>query len=397
MSNILSFNKQENEKFLLNDNNNYYIQGFRDAGKVGGSIAAFNISLDNFYSSLLLNKDSKKENVDRVNAEIEISKEKIINKIEVHKKEIERLNERELPVAEDTLRTAVENLNEFKKDPSKFVRYEKDNLFYWFYGTLSLFLAIFLYFFYTSVVYSAVFRDITITKFTIYDSIFYPKAIEEAYLKGFSAFMIVIFAPFIFLSLGLLIEHKKTQKNTLFKYAWVILAAFTFIVDAILAYHISERIYNSKAINTYGNIKPFTIIDAVTDLNFWIIIALGFCVYLVFGKIFSLFNEQRMNKNKFEQVEKNLIEEAAIAEKNVNDIKAKINELETEIYQLEIQTTEIHKEYDKVFYSPFELRKILSEYALGWINFLNNGNYGEDEIRKINITLNDFYSQKGIA
>ncbi|MEG8945783.1 hypothetical protein [Rosettibacter firmus] len=396
MSSILPFFKDQKDESLNNTNHDFFTQGFRDAGKVGGATSAFNISLENFYSDLISKVERMQYTVEAKNAEIEKQKEVIMEKISIHTEEKKRLQEKELPEAEDQLKEATTALNEFKKDPSKFISLEKDNMFLWIYGLLSLFVAVFLYFFYTSVVYSAVFRDISITKYTLFDSIFYPKAIEEAFRKGISAFMLVIFSPFIFLGLGLVIEYVKNNKTKYYKYTWVGVALFTFFVDAILAYHISERIYNSKAINTYGNVKPFTLIDALQDLNFWVIIALGFCVYLLFGKLFALYNEQRMHKNKFEQMEQYLIDKKLEAESRVNEIKNQITNLESLVYNLNIETTEITKVYDKIGFSNHEIRKIITEYAIGWINYLKNGNYEESEILKIENSLENFCNKKGI-
>lgn len=397
MTNILTFSS-ENSKNPETDFNqiDFETMGFTDAGKVGGSTSAFNISLERFFSRLLLNKDTLEYEVQSRNGEAEIKINLTKEKIETHKNEIERLQSNELIEAENRLKAAKEELNDFKTNPAKFVKEEKDSLSLRLYGSLSLFIAIFLYFFYSSVIYSAVFRDVSISKYTIFNSIFYPKAIEEAYTKGIAALMIVLFAPFIFLALGLAIENVKIRKRDKYKYAWVGVALFTFMVDALLAYHISERIYNSKAINSFGNVKPFTLYDAFLDLNFWIIIALGFCVYLLFGYIFSLYNEQRLYKNKFEETEKNLKEKISSATKNLEEVKSTIKQLEEEVYSLNISITEIQKEYDKIFYSPNELIKIISDYALGWVKYLQNARVPETEIQKIENSLNNFYLQKGI-
>lgn len=397
MTNILNFSLETSNKPETGfDNIDFETMGFTDAGKVGGSASAFNISLERFFSRLLLNKDSLEYEVQSRNGEADIRINLIKEKIEVHKNEINRLRSKELSEAETRLKEAKEELNDFKVNPTNFVKEEKDTLSLRIYGILSLFLAVFLYFFYSSVIYSAVFRDISISKYTIFNSIFYPKAIEEAYSKGIAALMIVLFAPFIFLALGLAIESVKFKKRDKYRYAWVGVALFTFIVDALLAYHISERIYNTKAINTFGNVKPFTLYDALLDLNFWIIIALGFCVYILFGYIFSLYNEQRLYKNKFEQIEKILKENIISATNNIEEVKSSIKKLEEEIYTLNMSITEIQKEYDKIFYSPNELIRIMSDYALGWAKYLQNAKMPESEIQKIENSLNNFYLQKGI-
>lgn len=397
MNNILNYSQQTSNKSETGfDNIDFETMGFTDAGTVGGTASAFNMSLVRFYSRLMLNKDSLEYVVQSRNSEAEIKINLIKEKIEVHKNEINRLQTKELSEAETRLKEAKEELNDFKVNPTKFVKEEKDTLSLRIYGILSLFIAVFLYFFYSSVIYSAFFRDISISKYTIFNSIFYPKAIEEANSKGFAALMIVLFAPFIFLALGLAIESVKVKKRDKYRYAWVGVASFTFIVDALLAYHISERIYNTKAINTFGNVKPFTLYDALLDLNFWIIIALGFCVYILFGYIFSLYNEQRLHKNKFDQIEKMLKEKIISATNNIVEIKSSIKKLEEEIYSLNMSITEIHKEYDKIFYSPHELNKILYDYALGWVKYLQNAKMPESEIQKIEYSLNNFYLQKGI-
>lgn len=397
MTSIITFSPESQNKPENNLNNiDFETMGFTDAGKVGGSAAAFNISLERFFSRLLLNRDTQEYNIGSKNGEAEIKINMTKEKITAHSNEITRLQSKVLPEAEANLMEATETMNEFKINPTKFVKEEEDRLLLWIYGCLSLFITVFLYFFYSSVIYSAVFRDISITKYTIFNSIFYPKAIEEASSKGLAAFMLVLFAPFIFLGLGLAIEHVKAKKNNKYQYAWVGVALFTFLVDALLAYHISERIYNSKAINTFGNVQPFTLFDAFVDLNFWIIIALGFCVYILFGYIFSLYNEQRSNKNKFKDFEKILLEKVENASNVVVNIKEDIKQLEEKIYSLNVSISEVHKEYDKIFYSPNELIKIISDYALGWIKYLQNARTPESEIQKIEYALNNFYTQKGI-
>lgn len=84
------------------------------------------------------------------------------------------------------------------------------------------------------------------------------------------------------------------------------------------------------------------------------------------------------------------------ASADVEQIKDNIKQLEEKIYSLNISISEVHKEYDKIFYSPNELIKIISDYALGWIKYLQNAKYQESDIQKIETALNNFYIQKGI-
>lgn len=389
---------------IINDNHTeskeYETQGFRDAAKSGGSPEAFRNSIDHFYSSILLKQKENEEEINRRNFEIENEIKEIQQKKSVKENELKRIKEIDLPEAEKDLRAAESKLTEFFRNPKDFVREEKDSFMQWVYGLTALFLMIFLYFFYTSVIYSALFRDVTISKFTIYNSIFYPKALEEALEKGFAAFMITVFSPFIFYGLGIALDNvkrKSSGKDLKKKITFVSILVFAFLLDALFAYHISERIYNSKAINTYENLEPYTLSHAIGDLNFWIIIALGFCVYLLFGYVFSLYNELRTNSSLYEKVRRQLEAIKIQAQEKVNSLKRLISDLQNEIKQFDLKIAELKKDYNKIIYSPIEIKNILSLYTRGWINFLKGGNYPEYQIKTVVEDLNNFYSKIGVS
>lgn len=388
---------------VINDNHTeleeYETQGFRDAAKSEGAPEAFTNSIDHFYSSILLKQKENEEEIKRRNFEIENSIQEIQQKKSVKENILKRIEEIDLPNARKELKDAENKLFEFFKNPKDFVREEKDSFMQWVYGLTALFLMIFLYFFYTSVIYSALFRDVTISKFTIYNSIFYPKALEEALEKGLAAFMITVFSPFIFYGLGIALDNVKRKtigKDLKKKVAFISILVFAFLLDALFAYHISERIYNSKAINTYESLEPYTLSHAIGDLNFWIIIALGFCVYLLFGYVFSLYNELRTNSSLYEKVRRQLEAIKNQAQEKIDSLKQSMTALQNEINQYELKIAELKKDYNKIIYSPIEIKNILSLYTRGWINFLKAGNYQDYLIKKVIDELNNFYSKIGV-
>lgn len=389
---------------IINNNHNdikeYETQGFRDAAKADGSPLAYRNSVDHFYSTILLKQKEDEEKIRKKNYEIENSIKEIQEKKTIIENERNKLQGQDLLLAEKELRNAEEKIYQFIRNPKEFVREEKDNFMQWIYGLLTVALAFFIYFFYASVVYSAIFRDVTISKFTIYNSIFYPRVFEEAFAKGITAFMITILAPFIFYALGMILDNIKKRtsgKSFKEKLGFYFILVSAFILDSLFAYHISERIYNSKAINTYENFKPYSITDAMVDLNFWIIIALGFCVYLIFGYLFNLYNELRTNSSLYEKVRKQLELDKEKAQEKLNLIKSKIENLDEEIKKLELKLSDLKSEFNKIFYSPIEIKNILSLYTRGWINFLKQGKYPETYINQIISDLNNFYSEIGVS
>lgn len=396
MSNILSLeNQSEVFENVLSD---VQSQGFVDAGKVCGSESFFGVSLDNFYSSFLLKAKRETHDIEVKEKEYELEKERIGEKIQVNKNEIEKIKTEFLPEVETRLKNAENELSEFKANPDKFIKMEKDNLMIRLYGFLSVVLSLFLFFFYSSVIFSAIFRDITITKTTIYDTIFYPRAIEEAFSKGFSAFAIVILAPFIFMTLGVILEITKRKTKSLTSVIInVIMYILVFIVDGLLAFHISDRIYNSKAINSYGNVKPYSLGDALTDANFWLIIVLGFMVYLILGFIFRQYNAERKKKYVYDNYENSLIEKIHSAAQKQAEFKNRISNLETEIINLNHQLADLPKIRNTVFYSTHEVKKIVTEYTMGWMRYLTNVIKDDKEtISTVEDRLNNFLRENGL-
>ena len=397
MSTILPLENESPITEMNSEVKDFQTQGFVDAGKVEGSPAAFGIALENFYSTVILNSDLKEHDKILKETEIEANKKSIKEKIDIHKNEIKKISEKYLPETEDELIKTENQYADFKINPEKYVKHDKDKFMLWIYGIISIGLAVFLFIFYSSVIYSALFRDIKIDKYTLFNSIFYPQSLEDAFAKGFTSFIVVLFAPFIPLGLGIIMEHMKSKRNeSKFKYWPLVFGFVIFLMDALLAFHISERIYNSKAINTYGNVQPYTLIDAILDANFWMIIFLGFVVYLIFGKLFSLYNEERKNKNAFLNFENMLTEKIENLKTKISNYKIEILNLEKEINALQLQSADSLKITNKVFFSVHEIRKIMSEYALGWMKFLTNAKATENEISKIEDKLNTFINNNGL-
>ncbi len=371
--------------------------GFSDAAKVKGSTIAYGICLEKFYSTIVLDHTKKSDIIKKENQKILDEINQLQEKIKLRTNELKELQDKIIPNAKNEIQKANDDYLDFKQNPSKYVDTHKDKFSLWLYGFLSVVIGLFLFFFYSSVIYSAFFREIKIDKMTLLNSIFYPKAIEEAWALGFTAAMIVILGPMIFLALGIIIDrlkHKSTDRK--FNLSYILVLIFTFALDALLAYHISERIYESKAVNVYDNIQPFSIIHALKNLDFWIIIAMGFCVYILFGKVFSIFDEQRSFKNEFEKVENTFRSRIKIAENKLIELQSRVNQLKSEIKENEDKIAELKSSPEIVVFNPLELKNILSDYTIGWISFLTYSGRKDEKIEEVKRELELFYNLKGL-
>ncbi|MGB9664446.1 MAG: hypothetical protein ACPL25_05955 [Ignavibacteria bacterium] len=375
----------------------YSLVGFSDAAKVKGSIVAYSICLEKFFTSILLEHNLRYNDLENRKKEIEEEVKKLKEKISIKNKELEDLQNKQIPDAQNDLKKNNDEYLDFKQNPSRYINIQKDKFSLWLYGTLSTFIGLFLFFFYSSVIYSAFFREIKLDKMTWFNSIFYPKAIEEAWTIGLTAGMLVILAPIIFLALGIVIDRLKHKSKSRIKFGYIAGLIFTFLLDALFAYHISERIYEAKAINVYDNVKPFNLALAIQNLDFWMIIAMGFCVYILFGIVFSNFDEQRSFKNEFEKVENTLRDKINIAEQKLAELLNREAQIKSEILKIEENITEIRKTTEVIVFSPLELKNILSDYTIGWISFLANAGNSENDIKQLQDQLNFFYQIKGIV
>lgn len=164
----------------------------------------------------------------------------------------------------------------------------------------------------------------------------------------------------------------------------------TFIFDCILAYEITEKIYNIKAENSFQNIPPYTVSLAFNSVNFWLIIFAGFVVYLIWGFVFDFVMEAY---GKLDQIN-NLISEK---EKDIKDQEKELNKLDEETNKLNQSigenNTEIEKlktKLDSEIIKPRELEHSLMRFLDGWLEYLNFNNRPELERQNAHKTVDDF-------
>lgn len=191
---------------------------------------------------------------------------------------------------------------------------------FWIGAVITILLAVYLFIFYSSASYSAFFRDGNLVE--VGSALFYPQAFADAWNTSIGEFLLILLMPVIFLGLGFLIHQFTTIRDngsTGWKYfAYVcskymkILSLYvvTFIFDALLAYSISEKIYNAKALNMLGNIKPYSWGEAFGEADFWIIIFSGFIAYVIWGLVFDFtmdsYSEKTENKNLLVRLNKDI-------------------------------------------------------------------------------------------
>lgn len=250
-----------------------------------------------------------------------------------------------------------------------------------------IFLTAYLFLFYTSAIYNSFVYDVKeaskasiIHNTAITTTIFNPNAIVDAYHKSIFTFLFILTSPMIFLGLGYLI-HKFNETKKYFYTALIL--TFTFLFDSVLAYAIVSEIYEAKYVTGMTGIdKPWEFNMVYSQVPFYIILAAGFVIYIVWGVVLSFIINGHNNlnpiraalriiNNQVKELQSKLKENATVMA-NANGkrvaIQATIKKLKTDL---------THEKFNK---ENFENR--VAEFMSGWHNWITLGIPYEKHIRQ---------------
>jgi len=232
-------------------------------------------------------------------------------------------------------------------------------------------ITVYLFMFYSSVVYSAMEKQ-----FTYEDQRWYvPDAIFRAWEDGFQALATVVFAPFIFIGLGYLIHmfYQKKKLASYFKLTAIIIA--TLVFDILLAFFVEKKLWE---LNVSDENAKFGFAEAIESQEFWLIIFLGFIAYLIWGFIFDFVMEEHKEKDKIKNAIRKRNEQIIIHKEQIHDNKSKIDEVKTLIREIKEKISkakgrinELQRIVDGTIIPTKEYKLYASEYLQGWLTFIN--------------------------
>ncbi|MBK8470886.1 MAG: hypothetical protein IPL33_01000 [Sphingobacteriales bacterium] len=257
--------------------------GFRSAQKSQSSPEAIDGYLEIVYANFLeeqkLDKQGIKDRIAKLKAEVQqenTKKQEAIANLNENKrnkeekeKDIERLELEKID---------IKNGDEETGNTTPFVIA----------AFITLLLTLYLFVFYSSSGYSVFFG----VKSGI-SGFINPNVFADAANKGGGIVALILLFPTIFLGLGFLIhvalEEIKAGKNKIFAVcAILVLLTITLLADAFIGYKISEGVHlnNFNSGITDETWKPNMIIS---DINFYLVLILGFVVYVIWGFYYTIF------------------------------------------------------------------------------------------------------------
>ena len=339
----------------------YRQYGMRMCTLVSGSNTSLKPFLHNVYiceyKKQLRDEEAQERERDRIRREIEQKQ----NDLELQNRWLDECREKQT-TAREKIRALQNEKNELRNRKYEENREARIKLRI---GLgIVLLLTAYLFLFYSSTFYSAFFRS-TDASIDLMGLMFDPQALSQALQSGIPELCFVLLAPVIFIGLGFSLHFFSVQKSAWKYLKMAAIIAITFVFDAILAYKIGEYMYNLKRM--YDDIPPFTLSDAVVDINTWAVIFCGFVVYIIWGIVFDMtmtaYNELDMNRTTIRAIDKQITDlngNIRKEEAEGRDIRNRIDTITREIGKLRV-TLE-----GKVIISIAEIQAAMSEFFTGW-------------------------------
>lgn len=359
----------------------YSQYGFKSAQKSQSQPAAIDGYLDNVYDQFLeeqkLDEQGLKDRISKLKAELQSEKTKK-NDSNAEISSQKRLKEdKEKQIEELELeKIDIRNGDEELGDNSSFII-----------GSfITLLLTMYLFIFYSSSGYSA-FYGIKAGSLGFIN----PNVFSDAMNSGGGLIALIILFPVIFLAMGFYIHvsiennKKLNAENKPSKYGIICcLLLVTFISDAFIGYKISQGVHNNEFnAGLTNNVWKYDMI--FSDINFYLVLVLGFVVYVVWGFLLNFVLSHSYLKTESEKIKlmiENVNNKITDKRKELSDIISKINKLESDIITSESKIQE--KEKDIIGYEngviPINISSLkgsVGEFMGGWQNYTNGNSYTE--------------------
>ena len=251
-------------------------------------------------------------------------------------------------------------------------------------------LTVYLFIFYSSTFYSAFFRDFASGNITVGTAMFDAQALPQSLNEGFGQLLFICTAPIIFMGLGFALHFFSIQTGKVKYLKSGAILLITFVFDCILAYLIAKKIYQVEELMSLSPMPPFSVSEAIVDVNVWAVIFCGFIVYIIWGIVFDLtitaYEGLRSNKAEIARIEAaldNLSNQITTEQQAIVNTQAQIDILTNDKKKLEVSLNE------NVFFDTNIIKQALTDFHSGWIAtmaFLGKSQTEQNEDQNTNQT-----------
>jgi len=240
-----------------------------------------------------------------------------------------------------------------------------------------------------------------------------PDVFTDAMNKGGGVIAIIILFPVIFLGLGFLIHDaldtnkKLVAANKPQKFLLIGLLLFvTFIADAFIGYKISQGVHTNE-FNSGLTTETWKFDMIYSDINFYLVLILGFVVYVIWGFLLHFVLSHSYLKTESEKIKllvENINTKISHKREELSEITTKIHKANSDIMNSENKISELGKDiigYENgvIPVNISSLRGSLGEFMGGWQAYTNGSLGQQGALIKINeaITAQNTWLNNKIA
>lgn len=220
---------------------------------------------------------------------------------------------------------------------------------------------------------------------------------SDALNRGGGVFALIILFPVIFLGLGFLIHNALEENKGLVKegksqkYDLIsVLLFITFIADAFIGYKIAEGVHNNE-FNAGRTNELWNFNMIFSDINFYLVLILGFVVYVIWGFLLNYVLSHSYLKTENEKTKimlGNISNRIQEKRNELNIILSKIAKAESDILSCNAKIEDKEKnisgyETGDIPINISTLKAAIGEFMGGW-QYFTNGNFNSDDALKLN-------------
>jgi len=359
--------------------------GFIQGGMMKGRTEGLRICLDAVYEQHMAEMRRDENKQEELRGPYRATLQELISKCDGLKSQIKMFEDEIIPRRKSKIEELKKEIIDIRKNPEHYTGIHVGKAGFYIGVFILSILSVYLFIFYSSASYSAFFKEFKIDDIVITKAIFDADAISNGLKDGITELIFLLTIPFVFIGLGYLIHKFQETKGVAKYFKITALLIITFLFDSIIAYEITEKIYNIKRDNDFsGNIPEYSINLAIKNIGFWLVIFAGFVVYIIWGFVFDFVMEAHSKLD--------------IVKVNIKTKREQIHSIEQEILQHENKITELRIEFEKnngeiskvrhiiegTIIQPKEVKAALSQFMIGWYNWLAEGReYNRSEHNKI--------------
>jgi hypothetical protein len=352
---------------------NLYNFGYEKSGTVKGDPEIYISFLNRIVNGDLVEEnykgvsdDEKKERREKITI-----LEKELEEVGVNNKKFEEEIKAKEKKADEYKQDLLQLRESHNKDPEKI----KSESFSPFKFSINLFilimLSIYLFFFYVSATYKALYIDFEKVADNIAQGIGTgsvmpgPYELAEALQYNYLLFLV----PFVFFAFGWAFHIILELKHKV-KFVFIgLLVTLTFIVDFLLAMLIHN---NTEAAKELMGLQTA---EWSSSASFYIILSFGFLVYILWSVLFDTLLRE-WDKRKISANIKKIIKHL---NKDIKTIEAKV----TPVIEIKEQIKNYREDISTVMHG--NLKKYIDQFSSGWISFLAPANMKAVKERCINV------------